>query len=589
MFDTVVSNAVKWWCMRKDLMQPDPQSEVYEKYKRQALIKLTSKLANCDLLTVLMTAAQKGALELLQRILHVPKVYVFQDEFNFIFDVTDLTHETMGDIPQTREKKPSRVSPNNKVSAVSLSETGQQDKTTQSCLDLIVGCPNVQMANQMLDIIPIKQVVSDYWSAYQWIYGVLMLVHLIYMSLLSAFGIPLIKETVETHAWPYVLFLLWPIVLLVFEIYYFSINILHFFSKRNNPSGEISKQRQNSISKVLTSVFRILMRYLAHFTSLAFTILVITWFSLYYTKSRYQAHVLAVSLVLGWLYTIAFTDGFETVHAFTIMLKKIIIRDMTRFLFLYLLVLFAFALAFQCLFSIAENVEAQYPTAWSTFFITFNMMIGMGEIFYDEFDDDYASAVRKDSATFVKILYLVYILLTTVILLNLLIAMMTDSYVAVKLHEGTTWRVGSVQLAIEIEKNMPFLPKFFKFVGIKHNPLHYDPDTQRWKMSIPKQEVSFRKDLTRENAMEAIGRLEKEIRDMKVQYSDINDNIQLLMEKSYEQTSLMGRPSSGRTGLSKFRRSVAALQSNPRLERRRSIVRHGESDLLKFQQAGKDK
>ncbi len=571
-------------------MQPDPQSEVYEKYRRQALIKLTSKLANCDLLTVLMTAAQAGALELLQRILHVPKVYVFQDEFNFIFDVTDLTHETMADMIQPKDKKQSRVSPsNNKVSAVSLGEAIQQDKTTQSCLDLIVACPNLQMANQMLDIIPIQQIVSDYWSAYQWIYGVLMLVHLIYMSLLSAYGIPLVKETVDTKAWPYVLFLFWPIVLLVFEIYYFSINILHFCSKRNNQNRELKNQGQSSVSRILNSIFRILMRYLAHFTSLVFSILVITWFSLYYTKNDYQAHILAVALVLGWLYTIAFTDGFETVHAFTIMLKKIIIRDMTRFIFLYLLVLFAFALAFQCLFSIAPNVEAQYPTAWSTFFVTFNMMIGMGEIFYDEFDDDYAAAERKDSATFVKILYLFYILLTTVILLNLLIAMMTDSYVAVKSREGTTWRVGSVQLAIEIEKNMPFLPRFFKFVGIKHNPLYYDPDTKRWMMSISKQVVSFKKDLTRETAMEAIARLEKEIREMKVQYNDINDNIQLLMEKSYEQTTNTGRPSSARIGLSRFRSSVAALQRNPRLEQRRSVIRHGDSDLLKFQQAGKDK
>ena len=204
------------------------------------------------------------------------------------------------------------------------------------------------------------------------------------------------------------------------------------------------------------------------------------------------------------------------------------------------------------------------------------MMIGMGDIFYDGFDDN-------PNSTFIKILYLFYIISTTVILLNLLIAMMTDSYAAVKAREGTTWRVDSVRLAVELEKSMPFLPRIFKLLGIKHNPCRFDPDTKRWMMTIPKAAVIFTKEITRANAVEAIARLEKELKEMKLLYSDINDRLQLLMDKSYE-TPGSGRPGSGRPR--RYRRSVVTQQQlSSSTESRPCVVRHGESDLLNFQRS----
>ena len=42
-------------------MQPDSQSEVYERYRRVALTKLTSEIPNNERLTVNMLAARRGA------------------------------------------------------------------------------------------------------------------------------------------------------------------------------------------------------------------------------------------------------------------------------------------------------------------------------------------------------------------------------------------------------------------------------------------------------------------------------------------------------------------------------------------------
>ena len=555
-------------------MQPDSQSEVYERYRRVALTRLTSEIPNNERLTVNMLAARRGAKDLLERILHVRKVYVFQKEKDFLFDVTDLTHETMADSNLSKEKKASRVSP----TGVSKATLDSSEKTSYSCLDLIVRSPNLLVASQMLDIIPVQQIVGDYWSAYQWMYGTIMVVHLVYMSLLSAYAIPLINDE-DPNIWPHVFFLTWPCGFLLFEFYFFVVSIITKCRKRDIQTKLSVQSQGNIISQTFDRLLNWLISNLSHITALLFSSLVITWFVLYLTSTpTKQAYVLAVALIIGWMHTIAFTEGFESVHAFTIMLKNIIIRDMTRFLFLYLLVMFGFALAFECFFSLpGSTLSESYPDAWSIYFVTFNMMIGMGDIFDENLDS-------HPNSTFIKVLYLFYIILTTVILLNLLIAMMTDSYAAVKAREGTTWRVGSVRLAVDLEKSMPFLPKVFKFLGIKHNPLHFDPDTKRWMMTIPKQAVIFNKERIRDNAIEAISRLERELREMKLQYSDISERIAVLMDKAYERPS-SARPISGKPA--RLRRSVAVLQSKISIENRPSVIRHGESDLLKFQKSAR--
>ncbi len=574
-FTVIESNAVRWWCMRRDLMHPDSQSEVHEKYRRAALWRLTSRIPNNERLTVSMIAAMRGAKDLLERILHVPKVYVLQTDTSFVFDVSDLTHETMLEAAGAKkEKKASRVSPS-QASQVTMSDADELDKTSYSCLDLIVRSRNLQVANQMLDIVPIRQIVGNYWNAYQWIYGTIMVVHLVYMSLLSAYAIPLITDD-DPQAWPYLLFLSWPTAILLLEIYIIVVGAYNMRKKRDIQSKYSVQSDSNVVSRYLKRFLDFCINNLSHFTAVVFSSLVIAWFILYLTStSSNQAKVLAFAVILGWLYTIAFTEGFETVHAFTIMLKNIIIRDMTRFLFLYLLVMFAFALAFKCLFALAEDLTDEYPDAFSIFFVTFNMMIGMGDFFIDNFDD-------QPNSTFIKALYLFYIILTTVILLNLVIAMMTDSYAAVKASEGTTWRVGSVRLAVELEKSMPFLPRIFNVLGIKHNPMRYDPDTKRWMMTIPKRAVIYRKEITRDNAIEAIARLQRELREMKLQYADISDRLQVLMEKSYERPSSAGAARPG----PRVRRSVVQPRGSM-TERRPSLGRHGESDLFKFQKSAR--
>lgn len=137
-----------------------------------------------------------------------------------------------------------------------------------------------------------------------------------------------------------------------------------------------------------------------------------------------------------------------------------IIRDSLRFLIVYLFVILGFGFAFHVLFQVSDDIVSDYPTPADTLFLTFNMMIGMGELFDGNFESNMAAVER--TAVYAKVLYLFYIILSTIILLNLLIAMMNDSYSMILNQNTIMWRIESVSMGVEIEEVVPFTGKFSK-------------------------------------------------------------------------------------------------------------------------------
>ena len=95
-------------------------------------------------------------------------------------------------------------------------------------------------------------------------------------------------------------------------------------------------------------------------------------------------------------------------------------------------------------------------------------MIGMGEIFNDEFKIAISPFGRT---TYLMVMYLIYMILSTILLLNLLIAMMNDSYESMLEQQGVTWRVESVQLVVDIEKTVPILSTLLSSIAFRKNPL----------------------------------------------------------------------------------------------------------------------
>ena len=209
------------------------------------------------------------------------------------------------------------------------------------------------------------------------------------------------------------------------------------------------------------------------------------------------------------------------------MLKKIVIRDITRFLFIYLFILLGFSFAFHAMFSVATELTEQYSSIWYVLFAVFNMMIGMGEIFDENFDTYYGSLGMKSATVSIKLVYLFYVILTTIILLNLLIAMMTDSYSAVKAKEGTNWRVGSIKLALQLEKSIPALA----LLKTKRYPVQKDLKSQRFLMKIPAKEIFVNKTDNKSEVVKMISRLEKELLFLRATVVDMAEKLEVVNQR----------------------------------------------------------
>lgn len=548
--DAIRDNVIYWWCMRHDQHPPDEDSDLYLDLKRQSYILITSEICNEDGFTVLSLAAKCGMKAIFERILQTPDVYMFSEEKDVVtFDVTKLTNDTVKTFKKKKPSSTAHVGPKPApvqskkykiYNKVHVSDVDIEDKPTkkiavQSCLALIVRSTNIRDANDMLDVIPLKQMVSDYWAPYKWLYGSLMVLHIIYMSLLSVYGVPLIYNSLREinyvpSGFPAGFLLLWPVLLFLHAIF---IAISGIYRKvrriqETEPALDNIRDVYTGVTFVFHACFSILAYYLANITQVLFSTLVIAWYVLYLLQITQMAHVMAAALIFGWLFTIVFTPGFEAVHSYSIMIKSIVLKDISRFMFLYAFVLMAFTFAIQCLIYLApEDVLGEYPTTADIMFAVFNMMIGM----YDPFSESIEGGVDKygQAAVWIKLTYLMYIILTSIILLNLLIAMMTDSYVDVKANEGSTWRVSSVAMALNIDTTVPTLPKMLRHLGARKYIPKFDEGTKRWMMTIPKSALDMDKRVTMDKTTKALAQLNRDVNRLHTLYSTIDVKIDSLV------------------------------------------------------------
>ena len=509
----LVKNAAWWWCTRDNLFPPDEDSDLYVTKSQEALHYLLERIPNSDGHSVLQYAISLGGIEVLDRIYNIENVYRFTDRDQIRFDVTNMTPQTL-EVPakdvsgsavfSTAQKRTFKasfgqasVAPSDysysgkstvaeggveKESASSLRQT----VLAESGLEIVVSMADEVTATRVLDVLPINFLIIDYWTIYRFIYLTLMVIHLVHMGLFSGISIPKAaqrwnhtKDTLSDFDTDpaYGCLLIWPCLILLYSCIYLLSQMIGYWSRDKMDRKPLFKERPKELFDTLFVVFDWLMSYISMITAVAFGVLSIVWYVTYSWKARAQVYYLAVVLILGWLYSIHFTKGFQTVHAFSIMLKYIIIRDISRFLFIYSFVLLGFAFAMHALFQISEPMRESYPTGGHSLFTTFNMMIGMDEIFDEDSDENYSSV--GSSSVYLRVAYLFYIILSTIVLLNLLIAMMSDTYNDIKSREGTTWRVGSLSMALRIELSLPLLGRGLRML-------------RNWSASFPVEQQQSR-------------------------------------------------------------------------------------------------
>ena len=464
-FETVFDRVVKWWCIKESIAYPEEDNQAeYMLLRKEASLFLTNDIYNSDGLSVLGLSFKLGAADIISRLLMMKGVTMFDDESLktdlCTFDVSHLTPQTTKVMKMCCGTSNAYM-PDSQTLLVKGHENDGNTTEALSALEWLLTQKVKSRTAQILDLPPVKIIEEYYTSIVAKTFALLMVLHIIYMSVFTHVAVDLLAKLRDDQSaisasdtatlLLYIMVPLEPVIILIYVFYSF----LRFVI-----SGDIKRKSKLSGKQGISSILSVISNYTLLLVGVVYAALVIVWIVLFSVRYTFQDYVLAPALCTGWLLSISFTRGFKAIHYFYRMLLSMILRDVVRFMIVYLFVLLAFGFAFHILFQASSAVASDYATPADTLFLSFNMMIGMGELFDDSLETNMATAGR--TILYLKIVYLIYIILGTVILLNLLIAMMNDSYSNILEEQQVTWRTEAVSLGVAIESSIPIIRVFSK-------------------------------------------------------------------------------------------------------------------------------
>uniref|UniRef100_A0A8D2LET1 Transient receptor potential cation channel subfamily V member 2 n=1 Tax=Varanus komodoensis TaxID=61221 RepID=A0A8D2LET1_VARKO len=189
---------------------------------------------------------------------------------------------------------------------------------------------------------------------------------------------------------------------------------------------------------------------------------------MYLAGSEEYVSLMVLSLLLGWVDLLYYTRGFRQTGIYIVMIQKVgaILRNLLCFLIVYAIFLFGFTIALIILTGEAslpaQNESLQlnssssgsggsnskdqpiYSGLFRTSLALFRFTIGMGDLEFHE------NMQRK---YFVMVLLLLFVILTYILLLNMLIALMTETVNNVSGSSQRIWKLQRAIAILEIEKN----------------------------------------------------------------------------------------------------------------------------------------
>uniref|UniRef100_A0A2K6GAT1 Transient receptor potential cation channel subfamily V member 1 n=1 Tax=Propithecus coquereli TaxID=379532 RepID=A0A2K6GAT1_PROCO len=184
---------------------------------------------------------------------------------------------------------------------------------------------------------------------------------------------------------------------------------------------------------------------------------------LYFSHRKEYVASMVFSLALGWINMLYYTRGFQQMGIYAVMIEKMILRDLCRFMFVYVVFLFGFSTAVVTLIEDGKNdsvstestlhkgrghscrpSDSSYNSLYSTCLELFKFTIGMGDL---EFTENY-----DFKAVFI-ILLLAYVILTYILLLNMLIALMGETVNKIAQESKNIWKLQRAITILDTEKS----------------------------------------------------------------------------------------------------------------------------------------
>ncbi|KAL0979703.1 hypothetical protein UPYG_G00188450 [Umbra pygmaea] len=323
-----------------------------------------------------------------------------------------------------------------------------------SVLEILVYNSRIENRHEMLAVEPINELLRAKWQKFAavtfYISVVSYIVTMIIFTLVAYY-----RPSQGTPPYPYTtsadyLRLAGEIVTLGSGVFFFITNIKDLFLKKC-PGVK---------SLFVDGSFQLLY--------FIYSVLVIVTSALYVSGIEAYVSVMVFALVLGWMNTLYFTRGLKLTGTYSIMIQKILFKDLFRFLLVYVLFMIGYASALVSLLKVCPGPEEVCPDSgcpsypqcrdtntFSKFLLDlFKLTIGMGDL-------DMVSSARYPVVFL--ILLVTYIILTFVLLLNMLIALMGETVSQVSKESKKIWKLQWATTILDIERSFPVcLRRFFR-------------------------------------------------------------------------------------------------------------------------------
>ncbi|CAF98182.1 unnamed protein product, partial [Tetraodon nigroviridis] len=157
--------------------------------------------------------------------------------------------------------------------------------------------------------------------------------------------------------------------------------------------------------------------------------------------------LMALCLVLGWCNVMFFARGFEMLGPYVIMIQKIIFGDLTKFMWLSFIVLIGSSTALWVVYMTQDpNALPAYRSFPITLFSQFELSVGLIDLPVDH---------TITTPPIIHVLHFTFSMVSCILLLNLLIAMMSDTHWRVAQERDELWRIQVVATTLMLERRLP--------------------------------------------------------------------------------------------------------------------------------------
>lgn len=421
-------------------------------------------IRNNDHLTPLQLAAKHGVVEAFNFIVNLEDVYCFFSTHDGLFDIKmyDVTEvdsiatikanasnnvslkkaHGRGSVLPKREGIATRQLRKSKQQIVSC---GGVYPETESVLEMVFSYSyHSKDAFRLTEMPPFKNLIRAKWTFYRWIYYFWFFFHVLFIIGLTGYAVvrphiiynttgksrterelehPEVNSFIRTYQW----------LSFVVGLIYGVVSILLFVPKF---------RRSNSSQYFLHNLAYIVML-TVHSSCIIIDALMTA------SDDSHDSIPLIIALITGWWFTVFFLRPLRIFSFFTEMIKRVIFGDLLRFGIVLLFELISFTAAMHILFQVDDDpssnddgAETEYSTYWHTMLAMFKLMLGLGDI-----ESLYDSRVPWLSVT----LFVIFVIISYVLLLNALIAMMSQTCAIVLEDRYPQWRLQQLSVMLFLE------------------------------------------------------------------------------------------------------------------------------------------